>query len=64
MVSVNLGSPLRAGADDYITKPIKPKLLVSKVKALLRRYREIKNDGVEITKCNFNTIIFNFSIPS
>ncbi len=26
-----------AGADDYIAKPIKPKVLVSKVKALLRR---------------------------
>ncbi|MBL4939192.1 MAG: response regulator transcription factor [Lutibacter sp.] len=25
------------GADDYITKPIKPKVLVSKIKALLRR---------------------------
>jgi two-component system alkaline phosphatase synthesis response regulator PhoP len=33
-----------AGADDYIAKPIKPKLLVSKVKALLRRYK--KEDGV------------------
>ncbi|MCS6991725.1 MAG: response regulator transcription factor [Chitinophagales bacterium] len=26
-----------AGADDYITKPIKPRLLVSRLKALLRR---------------------------
>jgi two-component system alkaline phosphatase synthesis response regulator PhoP len=28
-----------AGADDYITKPIKPKLIISRVKALLRRYK-------------------------
>jgi two-component system alkaline phosphatase synthesis response regulator PhoP len=31
-----------AGADDYITKPIKPRLLTSKVTALLRRYSESK----------------------
>lgn len=32
-----------AGADDYIAKPIKPKVLVSRAKALLKRYRA--NDG-------------------
>ena len=32
------------GADDYIAKPIKPKLLVSKVKGLLRR---LKDEEVE-----------------
>lgn len=32
-----------AGADDYITKPIKPKLFISKVNSILRRYTD-KND--------------------
>ena len=35
---------LEVGADDYITKPIKPKLFVSKVKSLLRR-AQIENDS-------------------
>lgn len=29
-----------AGADDYVTKPIKPKVLTSRIAALLRRYKE------------------------
>lgn len=35
------------GADDYIAKPIKPKLLVSKVKALLRRLKEVEGSVTE-----------------
>jgi DNA-binding response OmpR family regulator len=30
------------GADDYITKPIKPRVLVSRINALFRRYEKIK----------------------
>ncbi len=34
-----------AGADDYITKPIRPKVFVSKVKALLKRSGGERPDG-------------------
>ncbi len=46
-----------AGADDYITKPIKPKLLKSKIKSLLRR---ISNDEAEVIKLG-SLIIDKFS---
>jgi two-component system alkaline phosphatase synthesis response regulator PhoP len=42
-----------AGADDYISKPIKPKVLISRIKALLKRFGTSDPESVK----NFNTAI-------
>jgi two-component system alkaline phosphatase synthesis response regulator PhoP len=58
-----------AGADDYITKPIKPKLLVSSKKALLRRLKdkEINSEtlnvgGIEINREEYKIVKDNIEI--
>jgi two-component system alkaline phosphatase synthesis response regulator PhoP len=58
-----------AGADDYIAKPIKPKLLVSKVKALLRRLKSetstsetLNVGGIEINREEYKIIKDNLEI--
>lgn len=44
-----------SGADDYITKPIKPRVFVSRLKALMRRKHEVvfpdaENEGLKIDR--------------
>jgi len=41
-----------AGADDYIAKPIKPKVLISRIKALLKRVRQAgeNTDSIKIER--------------
>lgn len=46
-----------AGADDYITKPIKPKVLISRLKALLRRQFGGKEEG--IAKMEFGNLVID-----
>ena len=36
-----------AGGDDYITKPIRPKVLISRIKALLRRNLKSQDNGIQ-----------------
>ncbi len=45
-----------SGADDYVTKPIKPKVLISRISALLRRHSQKENIVKNVLEIN-NLII-------
>ena len=44
-----------AGADDYVTKPVKPKLLISRIKAILRRNQSL----IELSTTDNTDLIIN-----
>jgi DNA-binding response OmpR family regulator len=48
---------LELGADDYVTKPFSVRELLARIKALLRRYADVKS---EIEECSFGNIYINF----
>ena len=41
-------SGLELGADDYVTKPFSPRILLARVRSVLRRSKEISQDDVSI----------------
>lgn len=45
----------QAGADDYITKPIRPKVLISRIQSLLKRTRQ----QVDTNIISYNEIVLN-----
>jgi DNA-binding response OmpR family regulator len=48
---------LEIGADDYVTKPYSPRELLARVKALLRRTKQIQQD---IESCHFGDVEVDF----
>ena len=52
-----------AGADDYVTKPVKPKVLASRIKAILRRSSnpqeqvEISEKGIVINREKYELLL-------
>lgn len=50
---------LESGGDDYIQKPIKPNVLKSKIKSIIRRKAIYEENDEEKTNLKFNDLIIN-----
>ncbi len=56
---------LEMGADDYISKPVKPRVLLARIRAMLRRAAEISNNeesAEEPTRLQFNDLVVDRSM--
>jgi len=56
---------LEMGADDYISKPVKPRVLLARIRAMLRRATEISNSeesAEEATRLQFNDLVVDRSM--
>lgn len=59
---------LEMGADDYISKPVKPRVLLARIRAMLRRVTENaqneadENNREELTRLQFNNLMVDRSM--
>ena len=55
---------LEMGADDYVSKPISPRVLMSRVNALFRRVHKEENKSIKVGPVQIDPIKFEVSVNS
>jgi len=53
---------LNLGADDFLTKPFKHEELIARLRAILRRPQDLKDEIIEIKNVSFNTGNFELKV--